>query len=256
MPSPAGSLHLRAMSDKGILGRLAAAESALLSLTEATAAATAMAEEAHAAAEAAAHAAAEAAATASEAHAAAEAAAQSSWAWRTRALAWQTWWDVVTEEEILQEFAHGARDAPEGPGGGAGAAAGAAAGGGAAAHPEPHEEEDFATQFRYARAGLDRMFIGEHFAESLGERDAPEQPAEHHPEPLGERGAPEQPAEHRQGAYDPWRMFGGKGGGGMADALDHEALAVEDEYYRQLAMLCGTPVEPHPEPFHGEGDTA
>ncbi len=99
------------------------------------------------------------------------------------------------------------------------------------------------------------MFIGENFTESLGERDAPEQPAEHHPEPLGERRASEQPAEHHQGAYDPWRMFGGKGGGSMDDALDYEALAVEDEYYRQLTMLCSAPAEPHPEPFHGEGDT-
>ena len=42
----------------------------------------------------------------------------------------------------------------------------------------------------------------------------------------------------------------------MDDALDYEALAVEDEYYRQLAMLCGAPAEPHPEPFDGEGDAA
>ena len=31
-------------------------------------------------------------------------------------------------------------------------------------HPEPHEEDDFATEVRYARTGLDRMFIGENFA--------------------------------------------------------------------------------------------
>ena len=31
-------------------------------------------------------------------------------------------------------------------------------------HPEPHEEDDFAAEVRYARAGLDRMFIGENFA--------------------------------------------------------------------------------------------
>ena len=53
----------------------------------------------------------------------------------------------------------------------------AAAGGGAAAHPEPHEEEDFATQVRYARTGLDRMFIGENFAEPLGERGARRAPS-------------------------------------------------------------------------------
>ena len=35
-------------------------------------------------------------------------------------------------------------------------------------HPEPHEEDDFATEVRYARTGLDRMFIGENFTESLG----------------------------------------------------------------------------------------
>ncbi len=35
-------------------------------------------------------------------------------------------------------------------------------------HPEPHEGDDFATEVRYARAGLDRMFIGENFTESLG----------------------------------------------------------------------------------------
>ncbi len=50
-------------------------------------------------------------------------------------------------------------------------------------------------------------------------------------------------------------MLGGKGGGSMDDALGHEALAVEDEYYRQLAMLCGAPAEPHPEPL-GEDDAA
>ena len=30
--------------------------------------------------------------------------------------------------------------------------------------PEPREEDDFATEVRYARTGLDRMFIGENFA--------------------------------------------------------------------------------------------
>ncbi len=69
----------------------------------------------------------------------------------------------------------------------------------------------------------------EHHPEPLGERDAPEQPAEHHVEPLGERGASEQPAEHHVellgGPHDPWRMI------------------LEDEYYRQLAMLNDAPAE-------------
>ncbi len=175
------------MSDEDLPYRLAAAESALLSPTEATAAATATAEEAQAEA-------AKAVAEAWEAHAACVAAAQSSFAWRARALAWQTWWEHVTERELLQEFAHRARDAPEEPGGGAGAAAGAAAGGGAAAQTR-------------------------------------------NPAGRGERGALEQPT------------------GSMDNALDYEALAVEDEYYRQLAMLCGAPAEPHPEPL-GEDDAA
>ena len=60
---------------------------------------------------------------------------------------------------------------------------------------------------------------------------------EHHVEPLGERGASEQPAEHRQEAYDPWNLL------------------VEDECYRQLAMLNDAPAEPRPEPL-GEAEAA